>query len=536
MVEEAAKRERANNVSASLPVLEDELELRPVNPRLPAGARNSLYYLLLGYQQRLRGCYGMAVVSLTRSIALSPIDYRPYVNRAYALSRVDRLSDAMHDLEKATELSQTRPENWYNLGLCYQTNQRHQQAIHAFTIALNLLQTYHLSSPWNEERRRDAPMYLSIRCATYKSRSLSLRQERRYREAAMDMMKVKGGSKLKSLPNGLKGSYEAAVRKGTATYFDCGDLYATRGDDDDGVREEKKFEKDTPEMEMAEMVATDELEVVEEKVVEEEEVVVREVVEEEENSDLEKKEKEKKKSENEIKMENDTTTTTPISIWQKLAANISQHTTKDIAALVDIISEVHLLQHLPKKHLQRICQHVKIETFQTNDVIFYQGSRAHCLYVILHGTVSIHLRDSKHAQVVKERTKKNSMEKDVKKDVKKDMKKDVKKDVKKDMKKKEGVKEEQTMEASERRLPAPLPSPPPPHPISWEASKFCCDEPTTRVAGTLQSTGGKYLVTLHPGQAFGEQALAGDDEGKDIPRSASCVSGTFLNLLSLSLS
>ena len=181
MVEEAAKRERANNVSASLPVLEDELELRPVNPRLPAGARNSLYYLLLGYQQRLRGCYGMAVVSLTRSIALSPTDYRPYVNRAYALSRVDRLSDAMHDLEKATELSQTRPENWYNLGLCYQTNQRHQQAIHAFTIALNILQTYHLSSPWNEERRRDAPMYLSIRCATYKSRSLSLRQERRYR-------------------------------------------------------------------------------------------------------------------------------------------------------------------------------------------------------------------------------------------------------------------------------------------------------------------------------------------------------------------
>ena len=149
----------------------------------------------------------------------------------------------------------------------------------------------------------------------------------------MDMMKVKGGSKLKSLPNGLKGSYEAAVRKGTATYFDCGDLYATRGDDDDGVREEKKFEKDKPEMEMAEMVATDELEVVEEK-------VVREVEEEEENSDLEKEEKEKKKSEKEIKMENDTTTTTPISIWQKLAENISQHTAKDIAALVDIIVSV----------------------------------------------------------------------------------------------------------------------------------------------------------------------------------------------------
>ena len=147
-------------------------------------------------------------------------------------------------------------------------------------------------------------------------------------------------------------------------------------------------------------------------------------------------------------------------------------------------------------------------------LFFYKIS----LYVILHGTVSIHLRDSKHAQIVKERTKNNSMEKDVKMDVKKE----------------EGVKEKQMMEeASERRLPAPPPLPsPPPHPISWEASKFCCDEPTTRVAGTLQSTGGKYLVTLHPGQAFGEQALAGDDEGKDIPRSASCVSGTFLNFWS----
>ena len=79
LLKEAARKERANNVTSTLPVLEDEMELRPINPRLPAGARNAVYYFFLAYQHRLRGSFDRAVVALTRAIGADPTDYRLYV-------------------------------------------------------------------------------------------------------------------------------------------------------------------------------------------------------------------------------------------------------------------------------------------------------------------------------------------------------------------------------------------------------------------------------------------------------------------------
>jgi len=177
LLQEAARKERINNISSSLPILEDELELRPVNPRLPAGARNSTYFFFLGFQHRLRGNFSAAVVSLTRSITADPSDYRPRVNRAYALSRVGRHHDALKDLEMAAALSPNLPENYYNLGLHYQSRTSHKKAIYVFTHALELLRQ-RLCPPWTLDRRQDAGMYLLLRKSTYKSRALSLRQER----------------------------------------------------------------------------------------------------------------------------------------------------------------------------------------------------------------------------------------------------------------------------------------------------------------------------------------------------------------------
>jgi Flp pilus assembly protein TadD len=334
---EASKQERTNNTSASLPILEEELELRPVNPRLPAGGRNSTYFFLLGYQHRLRGNFASAVVACTRSINADPNDYRPYINRAYALSRIGRDNHALADLVTATNIAPHVPEIFYNLGVYYQSRSYHKKAIPCFTKALHLL-SQKLCPPWTSDRRLDASMYLLIRKATYKSRALSYRQERQYHNAALDMIKC-GGSTLKAFPNGVTGSYDAAVRKGTATYFDCGELFREREDrvdvnveervntiveedDDDGKDDGNDEHDDGHDEEMVKEVV--------------DEVGEEALASDEVNKNLTKK-----------------VTSLSSSVWDQLADSNKPLTESEIDSLVDVISKVQMLSHLPNRHLRR---------------------------------------------------------------------------------------------------------------------------------------------------------------------------------------
>ena len=381
LLEEAARNERANNISSSLPVLEKELELRPVNPRLPAGARNAVYYFLLAYQHRLRGSFDRAVVALTRALNADPHDYRCYVNRAYALSRVGRLSDSLKDLEKAAQYGSTVPENHYNLGLGYQTNQCHKQAIVAFTTALQLLSGL-LCSPWTTDRRLDAPMYLALRKATYKSRALSLRQTREYRTAAMDMMRC-GGSTLQALPHGLPGSHEAALRKGVASYFDCGDLYTSKTNATHKLTTEqaestKKSNKKEATVNMKDLqgIAT----ITETGQPEDIQTTTTNQTNKKDASDggttdgamdgaIEEK-KEKKNVDDDCSdddEDNELLTSSDTGIWHQLATAASHHTESDIDALVEVLQEVKLLSTLPKHHLRRICKSVRVILLHAND-------------------------------------------------------------------------------------------------------------------------------------------------------------------------
>ena len=215
-------RDETSEAPQEMSILEQDLELRPLNPRMPSGSHNAMYFFLCGYQHRLRGNLSRAVTAFTRAISLDSKDYRPYVNRAFALVRLGRRSAALQDLKTAAELKPNEPENLYNLGLGYQRSDMHKRAVEAFTRCLEQI-SLHLCPPWTEKRRLDAVTYLTLRQAVYKSRSMSLRQERKYHKAALDMIKG-GGAQQLALKNGLTGSYQRALRRGAAAYFDCGEL------------------------------------------------------------------------------------------------------------------------------------------------------------------------------------------------------------------------------------------------------------------------------------------------------------------------
>ena len=141
--------------------------------------------------------------------------------------------------------------------------------------------------------------------------------------------------------------------------------------------------------------------------------------------------------------------------------------------------------------------HVKVIRLNSSDAVFYQDSHAHCMYVILHGSVSVHLRKN---GIIIESMEANDGNDDKK--MENNLEKKLEEIEKKEEKEKEKEKEKPFV-----------------HPQSWEERHFDEDQPNTRVDGTLSNRGGKYLVTLHAGQAFGEQALASSDDLKDTPRS-----------------
>ena len=222
----------------------------------------------------------------------------------------------------------------------------------------------------------------------------------------------------------------------------------------------------------------------------------------------EKAEAEKKTTET-----NGRTTTSMASagIWDRLARSGDSPTaTSDINAIVEVISTVHLLSHLPTRHLQRICKHVRIVRLQAGESVFYQHTTAHCMYIILHGSVSVHLENKaiKDAELdKKQREEKEKEEKEEKEE-----------EEKKHPEKKKNSLQKEKEEEKDGKEEAPPPPAPFLHALSWEEQTFSHDEPHTRGKGTLSTTGGKYLVTLHPGQAFGEQALAESDESHETTR------------------
>ena len=206
-----------------------------------------------------------------------------------------------------------------------------------------------------------------------------------------------------------------------------------------------------------------------------------------------------------------TTSMASAGIWDRLARSGDSPTaTSDINAIVEVISTVHLLSHLPTRHLQRICKHVRIVRLQAGESVFYQHTTAHCMYIILHGSVSVHLENKaiKDAELdKKQREEKEKEEKEKKEE-----------EEKKHPEKKKNSLQKEKEEVKDGKEEAPPPPAPFLHALSWEEQTFSHDEPHTRGKGTLSTTGGKYLVTLHPGQAFGEQALAESDESHETTR------------------
>ena len=436
------------------------------------------------------------------------------------MSRVGRSQDALSDLVSSTCVSESgaiRPENFYNLGLGCQSRQLHLKAIAAFTTCLELLQQHHLSPPWNEQKRLDAAMYLVLRKATYKSRSLSLRQERQYRDAAMDMIRC-GGSSLKALPMGYPGSYNSAIRKGVACYYDCGDLFASRNVPTKDKEEEQKDvnEKVSEEMKGKEKEKEKGADLLTTKTEQNQHNGSVKSDNAESGSESDTSSESDSESENELLLSSST------GIWHQLAEAASHyhhHTESDLDKLVDVLQEVHMLHYLPKKHLRRIAKHVKIIKLHQDQAVFYQSSTAHCMYVILHGAVSVHLREK-----VQVKSKANATNQDSGTALTEST--DEFQLADREINNKEPGINTSSMDGDSvtTEIQSSSTPPSPPHLISWEEQHYHHNQPNNRQSGTLSTTGGKYLVTLHVGQAFGEQALANSDEKHVVSRSASCVS------------
>ena len=124
----------------------------------------------------------------------------------------------------------------------------------------------------------------------------------------------------------------------------------------------------------------------------------------------------------------------------------------------------------------------------TTTIVFYQSTHAHCMYVILKGSISVHLREQEIIQNTTDNNDNNDTN--------------------------DKFDDDQEEEEKKPKFQ---------HQLSWEEKHFHADQPEHRSTGTLSTSGGKYLVTLHTGQAFGEQALANSDGLHEVKRSASCV-------------
>ena len=555
LLDEVRGREKkTSETPREMSILEQDLELRPLNPRRPSGSHNAMYFFLCGYQHRLRGNFNHAVVALTRAISLDSRDYRPYVNRAFALVRLGRRAAALKDLEVAASLNPKDPENLFNLGLGYQRSGIHAEAVRAFTQCLEQI-GLHLCPPWTEKRRLDAETYLALRRAVYKSRSMSLRQEREYHLAALDMIKS-GGAQQVALRNGLTGSYQRALRRGAAAYFDCGELYGH-------MHVSKVGETQTVIASPAQKKSSKKEDVG--QVAVPESVGDAQVEKENGNDDANAGQAQGDSSDDSID-ESDCLDTeigagkdSPQhdTLWHRLARETRlypsrEHSPKDIDELAGIAHQVQLLSTLPEKHLRRICSHMGVVELQKNEVVFYQGSTPHCLYLVLHGGVSVYLHEKYgHADAV-EKEERERIERERKEHEEAANMAIIKATGLTTGSDGEDVRgggdaayaNAKSKNSSKNVAPSEQqPAGPDLMPMSWEAKTFLpvhILEPAVTetkdlsrqrlrvldaaASPTVDQGLGRFLVTLHAGSSFGEQALVIDaDENADKRRNASCV-------------
>ena len=247
------------------------------------------------------------------------------------------------------------------------------------------------------------------------------------------------------------------------------------------------------------------------------------------------------------------------TLWHRLARETQLHPSRkhspdDIDALAEIAQHVQLLSSLPKKHLRRICSHMGVVELEKDEVVFYQGSVPHCLYLVLHGGVSVYLHEKLgHADLVerevRERTEREKEEREKAANMEKIKATGLVTGSDHEEEDDEICNEETTSTEAEDRSQMER------MPLSWEAKKFLpidCLEPALIETEELENQRlsvldaaaapavaeglGRFLVTLHAGSSFGEQALVvEDDENIDKRRNASCVAqGEGVVLLTVS--
>jgi CRP-like cAMP-binding protein len=555
LLDEVRDREKkTSETPREMLILERDLELRPLNPRRPSGSHNAMYFFLCGYQHRLRGNFNHAVVACTRAISLDAKDYRPYVNRAYALVRLDRRAAALKDLEAAAALNAGIPENLFNLGLGYQRNVMHAEAVRAFTQCLEQI-GLRLCPPWTEKRRLDAVTYLTLRRAVYKSRAMSLRQEREYHLAALDMIKS-GGAQQLALKNGLTGSYQRALRRGAAAYFDCAELYghedAPQAGEPQAGGADKPAETAHKDEEKLERASAGDAPQEKDDGDSNGDSAGDRDVDEDRQSDADGSSVESSRVDGGKGIgEEEVATPEHDTIWHRLARETRlypsrEHSSADIDELAGIAHQVQLLSTLPKKHLRRICAHMGVVELQKDEAVFYQGSVPHCLYLVLHGGVSVYLHEKfGHADAVeKEERQRIEREKQEREEAANMAK--IKATGLMTGSDPEEEEEEQEQEQEKGTVAAGGGASAPTHrmPMSWEAKAFLPTrilEPVLRetqdvvsqrlsvldaaAVPTVDQGLGRFLVTLHAGSSFGEQGLVVEDPdgGTDKRRNASCV-------------
>jgi CRP/FNR family transcriptional regulator, cyclic AMP receptor protein len=63
--------------------------------------------------------------------------------------------------------------------------------------------------------------------------------------------------------------------------------------------------------------------------------------------------------------------------------------TRDGAALLPVLSSVHILQHLTTVELERIAQRGTTKRVPARTVVFFEGDRAHAVFVVLSGALKV---------------------------------------------------------------------------------------------------------------------------------------------------
>ena len=159
---------------------------------------------------------------------------------------------------------------------------------------------------------------------------------------------------------------------------------------------------------------------------------------------------------------------------------------------MEVISGGDLLAQLATPHLPRILQQGQVGQLQGGESVFYQHMTAHCMYIILHGSVSVHLENKAIKDAEREKKRHEEKERKEKEEKEEEEKRNPEQ---KNPETKKPEKKRLEAEEGKEEAPAALFL----HARSWEEQAFSHDEPHTREKGTLSTTGGKYLgkVSVH---------------------------------------